>query len=210
MDYIIWDFNGTILDDVWAGIDSVNKLLKDRGMREISGVEEYRRVFRFPIKGYYESIGFDFDREPYEVIAPLWVGEYLKNVKRSTLYDDVVDSLEYFEQRGIKQIILSATEKEMLKKQISDLGISHFFEEILGLDNIHASSKEGLARLWRAEHESAKALFVGDTDHDRDVAAAIGAECALVCRGHQSKEYLEGLGARTFDNLTQLRQSMFE
>ena len=209
MDYIIWDFNGTVLDDVKAGIDSVNKLLRDRGMNEISGVEEYRGVFRFPIKGYYERIGFDFDREPYEVIAPLWVEEYLKNVKESSVYCDVVDTLEFFKARGIKQIILSATEREMLKKQLSELGISEYFEEILGLDNIHANSKEGLAKVWRKEHPQAKALLIGDTDHDSAVAKSIGAECALVCRGHQSKEYLESLGVQAFDNLIQLRNAVF-
>ena len=210
MDYIIWDFNGTILDDVKAGIDSVNTLLHDRGMREISGVEEYRQVFRFPIKGYYERIGFDFDKEPYEVIAPLWVEQYLKNVKDSTVYCDVMDTLEFFKAKGIKQIILSATEREMLNKQLSELEISQYFEEILGLDNIHANSKEGLAKRWRDEHKDVRALLIGDTDHDRDVAAAIDAECVLVCRGHQSREYLEGFGARTFDNLIQMREAIFE
>ena len=76
---IIWDFNGTILDDVDAGIVSVNKLLSDRGLPTIESKEEYRKVFRFPIIEYYRALGFDFEREPYEVLAPLWVSEYLKN-----------------------------------------------------------------------------------------------------------------------------------
>ena len=210
MDYIIWDFNGTILDDIKAGIDSVNKLLRDRGIREISSVEEYRGVFRFPIKGYYERIGFDFNKEPYEVIAPLWVEEYLKNVKNAALFCDVLETLEYFKKKGIRQIILSATEREMLLCQLSELGISGYFEEIMGLDNIHAHSKEGLAKDWRSRHCNSRVLLIGDTDHDAFVADSIDAACALVCRGHQSKEYLMGLGVRTFDNLVQLRAKMFD
>ena len=210
MDYIIWDFNGTILDDVKAGIESVNKLLRDRGIKEISGVAEYRSVFRFPIKGYYESIGFDFSKEPYEVVAPLWVEQYLKCVKKSTLFYDVVEALEYFKKKGTKQVILSATERNMLLGQLSELGISEYFEEIMGLDNIHAHSKEGLARDWRSRHKGARALLIGDTDHDACVAASIDAECALVCRGHQSKEYLEGTGAKIFEDLKQLRMGLFD
>ena len=210
MDYIIWDFNGTILDDIKAGIDSVNKLLRDRGLKEISGVDEYRRVFRFPIKGYYERIGFDFNKEPYEVIAPLWVEEYLINVKSATLFCDVIETLEYFKEKGVKQVILSATERNMLLGQLSELGISGYFEEIMGLDNIHAHSKEGLAKDWRMRHTDSAALLIGDTDHDFFVAASIGADCALVSRGHQSKEYLRSLGVPTFDNLVQLRDALFD
>ena len=51
-DYVIWDFNGTLLDDVQTGIRSVNKLLLDRGLKQIDGVEHYRRIFRFPIIDY--------------------------------------------------------------------------------------------------------------------------------------------------------------
>jgi len=82
---IIWDFNGTIIDDVEAGITSVNKLLFDRGLPVIQDKESYRRLFRFPIIEYYRSLGFDFNAEPYEVLAPLWVAEYLNNSKSSPL-----------------------------------------------------------------------------------------------------------------------------
>ena len=77
-EHIIWDFNGTLLDDVWTGIVSVNKLLEDRGLPKIASVEDYRRVFRFPIIEYYRSLGFDFDKEPYEVIGWLFILKTLR------------------------------------------------------------------------------------------------------------------------------------
>ena len=57
---VIWDFNGTILDDVAAGIASVNKMLSDRSLPTIKDKEHYRKIFRFPIIEYYRSLGFDF------------------------------------------------------------------------------------------------------------------------------------------------------
>ena len=201
---IIWDFNGTILDDVDTGIVSVNKLLADRGLPLIESREQYQQVFRFPIKGYYERIGFDFSVEPYEVIAPLWVEQYMINVQRAGMFCDVTEALEYFKSRGIKQTVISATEENMLRGQLRGLGIAEYFDEVLGLDNIHAGSKVGIALEWRSKHRDESAIFIGDTDHDAEVARAIDALPMLVCRGHQSREYLAELGVSIYDDLTSL------
>lgn len=203
-DHIIWDFNGTILDDVDTGIRSVNKLLADRGLPTLESKESYRAVFGFPIIDYYRRIGFDFEAEPYEVIAPLWVEQYMINVKDAPVFEDVEDAMAFFAGRNILQTLLSATEKNMLIGQLESLGLKNAFCEILGRDDIHAASKGGVARKWRDEHPNAEALMIGDTDHDLQVAKQIGADCVLICRGHQSKEYLEDLGVPVFDDLLQL------
>ena len=200
-DYLIWDFNGTLLDDVQTGIDSVNTLLCERGIPIVESVEKYREVFRFPIIEYYRALGFDFEQESYEELAPKWVALYLENVKSASLYADVPETLEFVRRSGVKQTVLSATEATMLKGQIRELGIEGYFEEILGLDNIHALSKLGLAAQWHRRHPDARVLFVGDTDHDVDTAKTLGADCILVARGHQSRAYLDTLGVSVADSL---------
>ena len=209
-DHIIWDFNGTILDDIDTGIRSVNKLLQDRGLPEIGSKEAYRAVFGFPIIDYYRRLGFDFDREPYEVIAPLWVEQYMINVKDAPVFCDVRATIEFFESCGIPQTLLSATEKNMLVSQLEGLGLLDPFCLILGRDDIHAASKGGVAQAWREKNPDATVLMIGDTDHDLQVAGEIGADCALICRGHQSREYLESLGAPVFDSLSQLVEYLKE
>ena len=73
-DHVIWDFNGTVLDDMQVGIDSVNEMLAARGLPTLSGVTEYRAAFDFPVEDYYRRLGFDFDREDFKTcLAPLWV-----------------------------------------------------------------------------------------------------------------------------------------
>lgn len=200
-DRCIWDFNGTLIDDVMTGIRSVNTLLAERGLPIIEGIEHYRRVFRFPIIEYYRSLGFDFEREPYEVLAPKWVSLYLENVVSAKLYPDVISTLEKMKSRGIEQTVLSATERSMLDEQLRSLRIRDYFDEVLGLDNIHAGSKLSLAYEWRSRHPNERVLLIGDTDHDAETAQALGADCVLVCRGHQSKEYLLTLGVPVFDTL---------
>lgn len=207
-DYVIWDFNGTLLDDVEAGIDSVNTLLAERGLPMLDGAEHYRSVFRFPIIEYYRSLGFDFEKEPYEKLAPQWVALYLKNVRNASLYNDVEETLKYLKRSGVKQTVLSATELNMLEGQLQSLGIRGYFEDVLGLDNIHAGSKIALAYEWRERHSSANVLFIGDTDHDVETARALCADCALVCRGHQPKEYLNTLGVGVFDTLVEVKKKL--
>ena len=203
-EYCIWDFNGTILDDVETGIRSVNVLLRERGLPVLDGKAAYRRVFGFPIRSYYERLGFDFEKEPYEVVAPLWVEQYLRYVKDAPMFEDVVETLELLRRRGVRHVVLSATEIGMLRGQLRQLGIDGYFEEILGLDNIHAASKMTLAQEWRERHPEARAVFLGDTDHDCETAAAMGADCVLIGRGHQGMEYLRTMGVSVVASLREL------
>ena len=206
--HCIWDFNGTILDDVETGILSVNTMLRQRGLREIAGKEEYRKLFHFPVIDYYRSLGFDFEREPYEKLAPEWVTLYMHHVKHAAMFDDVIATLEYFRSCGVRQIILSATEQEMLCEQVDSLGIGHYFDEILGREDIHAGSKLSLATAWRERNPHAKAVFVGDTDHDVETAGAMNASCFLIASGHQSIDHLRTTGAPVFSSLTEWRQTL--
>ena len=73
---VIWDFNGTIADDIDLGIGAVNKMLAERGLPSLSTREEYRAKLRFPIKDYYADLGFDFSKEPYEKLAHEWIALY--------------------------------------------------------------------------------------------------------------------------------------
>lgn len=188
--HIIWDFNGTILDDVMAGIESENVLLSRRNMPLINSVEQYQGYFCFPITEYYKRLGHDFDKEDYNDLAIEWVTEYLKFSKESKLNDGIMEALNKFSKNGCSQLILSASEKRMLVKQVRELGIFGYFDEILGLDNIHAGSKVKMAMEWSELRNPYKALFIGDTTHDYEVASSINADCVLVARGHQSRDTL--------------------
>ena len=189
--HLIWDFNGTILDDVDACIRSANMLLTAYNLPTLHSREEYKRYFGFPIIDYYRRLGFDFDRIPYDVLAPEWVGYYLENVKGAPLCPAVTVAFDRAKAAGLSQWVLSATEQEMLTRQITDLGILDRFDGILGMDTIHAHSKEAIAVAWRESHPDARALMLGDTDHDATVAKTMGADCILLTTGHQSRAVLE-------------------
>lgn len=203
--HILWDFNGTILNDIEAGIKSANVLLSRRNMNIIESSEYYRKIFRFPIVEYYKNLGLDFGKEPFEQLAEEWMEQYLKFSENAETFEGVRECLLYIKSRKIPQFILSATEKNMLCGQLSALGIAGFFEEILGLDNIHAYSKLDIAAEWMKKTQPRRAVLFGDTVHDYAVASEIGIECILIANGHQSKEALRACNTPVFENIRELR-----
>ena len=189
--HIIWDFNGTIYDDVDACIKSANHLLGAYDLPLITSLEQYRSLFGFPIQDYYARMGFDFEKVPYAVLAPEWMGYYFTYSKDSTVYADIPKVMDALHEREVEQWILSATEVNMLRGQLAGLGILSRFDGILGLDNIHAHSKKEIGVAWKNANPDVCALMIGDTDHDAEVANAMGIDCVLVAAGHQNREKLE-------------------
>lgn len=206
--YCIWDFNGTILDDVELGVYSINKLLESHGMNGILDRENYRQQFDFPIIDYYRRVGFDFEKTPYEELAVEWVDIYLSNFDRARLFPDVISTLEFFKSNGVLQSVLSASERCMLESQITELGIKDYFEELMGIDNIFAASKLILAKKWRENHPDEKVVFIGDTVHDIETAKLLSADCFIVCAGHQCRERFENCDATVVDSLTELCEKL--
>ena len=204
-DLIIWDFNGTLTDDVQIGIDSVNAVMERRNMPLIMDVEHYRSIFCFPIIDYYKKLGFDFDKEPYSVVANEWVKEYLSRENTMKLSVGAAEILEKIKSLGITQIILSSSELGMLKRECALLGIEGYFDAILGLDNIYAGGKAEMAKEW-AKGKSFNALFIGDTLHDLDTARAIGADCLLYSGGHDKLSKLESAGVPVISALSEIEK----
>ncbi len=189
--HVVWDFNGTVLNDVRLGIDCVNVMLEKRGLPVIPDEDAYRHVFGFPIDEYYRRLGFDFEKEDYDtILAPEWVALYMAGEGNCPVNDGVAETIAEIRARGIPQIMLSASKLQQLEGQLIRLGLKDSFDEILGLDNIHARSKVAQALAWKQRNPDARPLFVGDTEHDADVAQAIGADCVLFLGGHQPEEIL--------------------
>lgn len=193
--HVIWDFNGTVLSDMQAGILAVNEMLAARGLPVISDMESYRQMFCFPVETYYRNLGFDFEKEDYKtVLAPMWVALYNKYSKESPICKGVREVSGAFRMRGIHQSILSASEREMMLAQLRERKVLSLFDEVWGNDSIHAYGKNALAREWCKAHPGAKAVLLGDTTHDYEVAREMGADCILIAAGHHDAARLMACG----------------
>ena len=199
--HILWDFNGTILDDARAAMECMNVLLRRRNKPPIKDIETYREVFCFPVTEYYKKVGFDFEKENIDTVINEWLEQYLISVKKAPLCEGVPETLELFKRQGKKQLILSASEKNIILNLLPVLGVDKYFDEVLGLDNFSADSKERIALLWMKRESPEKVLLIGDTAHDYRVARSIGADCVLIASGHESRKKLQAYGAPVFDTL---------
>ena len=208
--HILWDFNGTLLDDVQIGIDSVNVLLARWSLPLLDDVGTYRRLFRFPIRDYYVALGLVTDSRPYEMLAPLWVEEYLRRVPEAGLQEGILPILAEVKKSGRGQYILSATEQKMLDGQVEGLGIGAYFDGVFGGGDIHAASKLGTARAFLKREKPGRMLLIGDTDHDAETAKEIGADCVLLACGHQTKEHLLSCGVPVVDTPGELLSFIME
>lgn len=202
--HLMWDFNGTIFDDAEAGINAVNKMLSERGLGIIESRERYKEIFDFPIEEYYRGLGFDFEKEPYEYLAPIWVELYNKNAESAELCRGVKETMERVKELGVEQSVLSACELGMLNRYLKKLGVDRYLSEVMGLDNIHARSKLALAYEWIERNKGARVLMIGDTTHDHETAKALGADCVLYAGGHQCREKLERCGCPVIDEIDDL------
>ena len=101
----VWDFNGTILDDVELGMNSVNTLLAERGIPTIKDKDAYRKRFDFPIIDYYRDLGFNFDTDPYEVLAELWVDLYMRDLNDAKMFSGVPRGYAVFFLKKLAEII---------------------------------------------------------------------------------------------------------
>jgi phosphoglycolate phosphatase len=184
----------------------MNKILKKKGFAQIT-IDQYREMFSFPVKGYYEKLGFDFKNDSFEKEGLEFIEEYKKHRYDAQLYPGVVKLLEILRQKGIGNSILSAQHQILLNDLICYYKINKKFINIVGLDNHYAHSKieNGVKLIKSINVDNKNILMVGDTDHDYQVAEAIGIDCILLSHGHNSAERLKQTSATIFENLSELK-----
>ncbi len=207
---IIWDWNGTLLNDVPLNMRIVNTLLNERGVRPLESEEYYKTEFSFPIIDFYRKIGFDLEKEDFTLIAREYARLFDEGYPEAEIFPDVEQMLYLIKHSGKEQLIISASEQGYLLKQVEYFELSHYFTDILGVSDVLGSSKIERARGWIKERgiDPSEVLFIGDTEHDFDTAKAIGCDCVLVARGHNSRKRLEKTGCRVYDDLEFVRDTV--
>lgn len=207
MHTLIWDYNGTIVDDVELCLSIENRMLQERGMKYGYSLEEYRHMFCFPVQDYYRKLGYDFQNESYEELSSEFHRRYEKGFSSCCLAPYVKEKLEEAIKKGYHCMIISASRQDKLESQVHQLGLDRYFEVLLGIDNLLAGSKIQRAKEWiRESHvDPTTCQMIGDTLHDLETARAIGiAHCTLVAQGHQDFAVLKKQWAATVHTLEEV------
>ncbi len=203
--HIIWDWNGTLLNDVAYCVGCMNRLLLDFQLPELS-TTKYQEVFTFPVKDYYENIGFDFQKESFPILGHRFMDYYSESINNCELQPKAAEVLQLFQKAGKQQFILSAMEHHSLRAMLKNMEIDRYFHAAYGIDNLLAAGKLDRAKVMLQEHhiDLSKTLLIGDTLHDKEVADQIGCEVLFVANGHQSRQRLEQNGVFVIEDLKAL------
>lgn len=200
---VVWDWNGTLLDDVKTGLNTLNCMLEKRGLPTLS-LTAYRDVFGFPVEDFYRKVGFDLQQENLHEVSVDFVDTYDHCAKDICLHAGVTDTLHQIQQLGIKQYILSALREDLLKQMVIDFQIQDYFYQVCGSDNIYAAGKVERGKRMVAKYGicPSETLMIGDTLHDAEVAKALGFDVLLYTGGHNSSDRL----TKTAEIITRMDQ----
>ena len=201
--HIIWDWNGTLLNDLELCVRMLNQSLSKRNIPNIT-IQEYKEKFLFPIKTFYESVGFNFDKEPFEDTNIEFHDGFEKNFKTLGLQPFAEETIIALHKKNVTQSILSATMQAKLIEQVGFFGLDHYLDNITGLSNTpsgYGKEYEGEELLMSVDIDKSETIIIGDSLLDFRVSQSLGIDCGLVYNGHNDINRLKATGAYTFEHI---------
>ena len=175
--HIVWDWNGTLLNDVVVCVEVVNELLRARHLEPLT-LGRYYELFDFPVIEFYRKLGFDFQRESYPEMAREYIEQYTARLSQCRLQHHARQVLQKLQETGITQSVLSAYHQKKLQEAVTSFQLEPFFVRLIGLHNYSAAGKRENGKKWIAKLDTPKdkVLLVGDTAHDWEVAREMGVD----------------------------------
>ncbi len=207
--HIVWDFNGTLLDDAQLSVDCDNHVFDTLGLPRIT-LSDYRRHMTMPVRDFYTALGVDLTVYPYETIARLWLDRFNARAVDCGLAPGALEAIDRLAAAGHTQSVLSASYEPDLLAQCTGLGLTQRMTVISGLGDESARKKTdiGRAQLSALGLSGADAVLVGDMLADAELARALGASCVLVPWGHNAKDRLTGTGFPVVSSFEELEEAI--
>lgn len=201
---IIWDWNGTLINDVAISCRILNEMLAERGLQSLS-LEQFQRIYEHPAIRIYERAGFDLINESFELIAQDWHARYQHSAADIQLHHDSLMILDKCQRSGIDQYIISALPHDILTHNVKALQLESYFSFIKGLEDSYARSKiENAKNLMESMSlDPNSTIMIGDSAHDYETAKAINIDCLLVGRGYEHIDRLTQLNTRVINSFTE-------
>ena len=203
--HIVWDWNGTLLDDAKMCYEIMLDLANERNLPQFT-FEEYQDLITHPAQDCYMSLGFDFLNESYEDVAELFHTHYEERRPQLSLQTSVAGVLTTLSEDGVTHSIVSAHPHSILIESVKLYNLDECFIHIRGIADKLARGKieNGLAWAKEMDFAPSEVVFIGDTDHDAEVATAMGLDCILIAKGFQSKKKLEKACPNVLGSLEEL------
>ena len=203
--YIFWDWNGTLFDDAYPTYEAVNDMLTRRNIEKID-FQRYRDTVEVPIINFYNSV-MDMSKESMEEISKEFDNDWSAHLVSCPIFDSARELLTMISERGIKQYIYSSSRSEKIIPYLDAFKLTSFFEAVIGASDCYVGSKAERTRDYIRDNciDPKETLFIGDMDHDSEVASFVGSDCILVECGHQSIKKLAPTGRKVIPTINELK-----
>ena len=202
---IIWDYNGTIINDAELAVKAENLVLKSYGKLPIT-LEYYLKECEMPLVIFYNKI-FDMENYDYSEIARRFITYYDELFETADIFPEVRKMIEYLSDKGCSQGVISGFETTRLVNSLKKFGLEKYFKFMSGSDDYNAGDKSERAVkvVEKYGFDPKETLFIGDMYHDYETAKRVGANCVLIAKGHQGAEVLRSYGITVLDSAEELK-----
>ena len=180
---IIFDWSGTLSDDLTSAYTATMNVFKKLGLRVLS-LEEYKKEFTLPYMNFYHKFRKEIIKEE---VDKLFFQE-INLVGEPKPFPKVKGILEFLKNKKIKIALLSSHPQEKLEKEIKNYGFQKFFVEISG--SVHDKVETILGIIKRNGFEPNETAYVGDMTHDIEAGKKAKVMTIAVSWGYQPKEKL--------------------
>ncbi|MDT5030613.1 MAG: hypothetical protein QOC94_784 [Actinoplanes sp.] len=199
--HLVWDWNGTLLDDLHLVVSSTNSAFASVGARSVDP-DEHRRQFRRPVAEFYaEILGRAVDHEEFGRLDRIFHDAYRVGLTSTGLAQDAMAAIQSWPGT---QSLLSMWFHSELVPALETYGLAGAFTRVDGLrTEIGGDLKAGhLANhLAGLRIDGAQVVLIGDSLDDAAAAASVGAAAVLYSGGFTHPERLRASGLPVADTL---------
>ncbi len=192
--HVIWDWNGTLLDDLGIVVDAVNASLAEMGAPPIDA-DGYRDHYTRPVPVFYERLlGRPVSAGEWAHIDDVFHRVYRASLGDARLAADALSALDAVAVRGATQSLLSMWWHDELLPAAQRFGVDRYMTRIEG--NRGEAGETKLRHL--ASHLAAlgrdRGVVIGDSLDDGWAAHEAGVPCVLYDGGSHHRRELAALG----------------
>jgi phosphoglycolate phosphatase-like HAD superfamily hydrolase len=201
--HLVWDWNGTLLDDLHLVVSSTNEAFATVGGRPVEA-DEHRRMFRRPVAEFYaEMLGRAVNDEEFGRLDRIFHDAYRLGLTDITLAHDAMTAIKTWPGT---QSLLSMWFHSELVPAVETYGLAGVFSRIDGLrTEVGGDLKAGhLARHLAGQGVAgADVVLIGDSLDDGAAADAVGAASVLYTGGFTDPVRLRESGRPVADSLVE-------
>lgn len=206
--HVVWDWNGTLLNDFLLCVDCLNEQLKKLNLPPCTP-ERYREIFEFPLINVYRTLGFPVnDAARFHEICVDFMNAYERRRGNCHLHDGARAFIHKVCELGLTQSVFSAYSHQKLAPVLAEYDLNLYFSCFSGSNDLSGNKIDrGPAHLRELGFAPRDVLYIGDTTHDIEAAKRMNVDCVVIYHGElaqMSLPRISGFGAPVINNYNEL------